>query len=700
MNKRAFLIFKNSISNVGLLLLISLVLSASCARLEKSAPAAFSKVRTILNNQEKFGEPFGIAAKNGEVFVADGETGKIWRASGNQTFAVLTDKFHTPSQIAFDVNGDLIVADSGTHTIKRLKIESGAVETIAGVENQKGYANGNANLALFNAPIGVAVFENKIYVADTYNDKIRVVENGRVATVAGSEQGFADAENGASAKFDTPCGLAIWKNNLLVADAGNRRLRVVEASGKTWTLAGNGAEDLLDGVPHESSFVEPLAVHVDGKNVIYVADGNSIRAVGRRFFPFVETLSNTKRGFSDGVLRATRFNRPSGLASDERGNLFVADAENQAVRVLTATEIGTEITREANAEMRVTAKEFRQSAAPRWTFDPPDNRREIAGTLGEIRGEIVDASSRVWFHNGLDVAGGYGETARFVRAEKVLHPLAVENFATARELIRMPTIGYIHIRLGRDKDDEIFNDNRFIFNKELDVVSRGDWFGKDGRLTGSRKVLKGKIKNVRVPRGAKFEAGEAIGTLNALNHVHLIAGRVGAEMNALDALAFPGINDSIAPIIERVTLYDEGWQLIGETRLPDARIKLGGKTRIVARAFDRMDGNADRRRLGVYRIGYQILRADETPLANINWTISFDRNPDADAVKYVYAAGSKSGASGETIFNYIATNRVSGDDFREDFFDAGALENGSYILRVFAADFFGNLTSEDINFVR
>jgi sugar lactone lactonase YvrE len=678
MNKRAFLIFKNSISTVTFLLLMSLIFPASCARLEKSAPIPFSKVRTISNDREKLGEPFGIAAKDGEVFVADGETGKIWRISDNHNYALLSDKFHTPSGIAFDGNGDLIVADSGTHTIKRLKIGSGAVETIAGVENTKGYADGDATVALFNAPIGVAVSGEKIFVADTYNDRIRAIENGKVATVAGSEQGFADSDASSSAKFDTPCGLAIWKKNLLVADAGNRRLRVVEASGKTWTFAGNGAEDSLDGVPHESSFVEPLAVSVDKRGVIYVADGNSIRAVGRRFFPFVETLSDTKRGFSDGVLRAARFNRPSGLASDEPGNIFVADAENQTVRVLTGAEIGAEIARETSAKMRVSAEEFRASGEPRWTFNPPDNRREIAGTLGEIRGEIVDAGSRVWFHNGLDVVGGYGEIARFVRAEKVLHPLATENFGTLRELIRMPTVGYIHIRLGRDQADKIFDDKRFAFSR-----------GEDGKL-----------KNVRVPRGAKFEAGEAIGTLNALNHVHLIAGRTGAEMNALDALEFPGIKDSIAPTIERVALYDEGWQLIGETHLRDERIKLGGKTRIVARAFDRMDGNADRRRLGVYRIGYQILRADETPITETDWTISFDRNPDAEAVRYVYATGSKSGATGETIFNYIATNRVSGDSFREDFFDAGALENGDYILRVFAADFFGNQTSEDINFVR
>ena len=162
--------------------------------------------------------------------------------------------------------------------------------------------------------------------------------------------------------------------------------------------------------------------------------------------------------------------------------------------------------------------------------------------------------------------------------------------------------------------------------------------------------------------------------------------------------SLPYVSDKIAPTIEKVALFDEHWQPLGETRNADSRIKLNGKTRVVVRAYDRMDGNAERRRLGIYKIGYQILQADKTPLSEINWTIIFDRLPDAEAVKFVYATGSKSGATGATIFNYIATNRVEGDDFREDFFDASQMENGNYVLRVFANDFFGNQTARDAEF--
>lgn len=686
-NFRLLSSFIKSNSKARIFLFIGLILLAACSRAEKSAPVPFSNVRTISSDKEKFGEPFGIAyqEKNDVIYFSDGETGKIWKiqrldrqSNFPDAFTLVTDKFDTPSAIAFDKTGDLIVADSGTHTIKKINIETGEIELVAGIENQKGFADGDAQAALFNAPIGIAASEDKIYVADTYNDKIRLIQNGKVTTIAGSEQGYADAESGFQAKFDTPCGLAIWKNNLIVADTGNHRLRMIEPKGKTWTLAGNNSKDSVDGFLSEASFVSPTALAVDDSGVIYVADGNAIRAIGRRILPFVETLTHTRRGFADGKLSAARFNRPSGLATGGNGNLYVADAGNQTIRFLTGAEVGTEISKEAVEKMRVSAEEFRRLGEPRWTYNPPDRRREIAGTLGEIRGEIVDENSQAWFHNGLDIAGGYGETARFVRTEKVLSPFAVENFATLRELLRMPTLGYIHIRLGRDQNDNPYDDRRFQFSRDE----------------------QGKLKSVRIPRGARFGAGEAIGTLNAMNHVHLIAGRPGAEMNALAALDFPGISDAIAPKITRVSLYNESWQPLPETKKSGERIKLDGKTRIIAAAYDRMDGNAERRRLGVYQVGYQILREDKTPLADVNWTISFARFPEQEAVKFVYAAGSKSGATGETIFNYIASNRVSGDEFREEFFDASSLEAGNYVLRIFAADFFGNTVSEDINFMR
>ncbi len=669
--------FRSTFIKIALFLFLIAGISASfsCSKIPEEKPSPpISKVATLYGAAEKIGEPFGIAVKADEIYVSDGESGRIYKISKSGVATVLTDKLDTPSQIAFDKNGDLIVADSGTHTIKKIK-PAGEIETVAGVTNQAGFADGGANSALFNAPIGVAIYEDKIFVADTYNDKIRVIENGAVSTLAGSTQGFADGSGG-QAKFDTPTGLAILQDGtLLVADTNNRRLRIV-SGGNVSTLSGNGTYDFEDGNLAEARLAQPTAVTVAKSGAIYFTDGNAVRVIENRVFPVVKTISNERRGFADDSPQNARFNRPSGLAFDEKGSLFVADSENQSVRVFTGDAIGKTLTAEEIENSRVKPEEFREISEARWSYNPPDARREIAGTLGEVRGEVVEGNDSVWFHNGLDIVGGYGETARIIRDEKILRPVAAENFATLRELVRFPTLGYIHLRLGRDKDDKFFEDRRFIFSRNE----------------------AGKPVGVRIPRGAKFKAGEAIGTLNAMNHVHLIAGRSGAEMNALDALILPGATDRIAPVIENISLFNENWQPF-ETQSSAARITISGKTRIVAKAYDRMDGNAERRRLGVFQVGYQILKDDKTPVTNQQWTIRFDRLPEPESVRLVYAPESKSGATGETIFNYIATNKVHGNVANEDFFDAAQLANGTYLIRVFAADYFGNTASKDLEFL-
>lgn len=652
-------------------ILIAVYYSNCCAQ-RGGLPVFFDTVGTVAGKKREFGEPFGLAVRDGATYVSDGEAGRILRINEAGTPVGLAEGLNTPSGIAFDQNGDLIVADAGSNTIRRVGAD-GTVSNIAGVEGERGFRDGAAGSALFNGPVGVAVgADGKIFVSDTYNDRVRVIENGQVRTLAGGNRGFADGV-GAEASFDTPLGIAAWLGGrLLVADSGNRRIRVVEPDGAVWTLAGTGEGGLTDGPLLWSGFVSPTAIAVHPEGPLFIADGNAIRVIGRRGFPLVETISDDRRGFDDGAARRSRFNRPSGLAFGPDGILIIADSNNRVVRAFSTSNVAA-ITEDEKKVLRYSAEEFRQLQPPRWPYDPPEAVRDIAGTLGEIRGAITEKETSVWFHNGLDIAGGYGETARFVRTEKVLDPHAAENFATGRELLRMPTMGYIHIRLGRDKDDKVFSDSRFQF---------------DTNETG-------KLKDIRVPRGASFNAGEPIGTLNSQNHVHLIAGRSGAEMNALDALILPGVSDGIHPTVENVTLADERWQEI-ETEPVSNRKKLRGKTRIIVQAFDRMDGNSERRRLGIFRVGYQVF-SDGSPLSDINWTITFDTMPPNDAVRTIYAVGSKSGATGGTIFKYIASNRVRGDSFSEDFFDASALNGGVYSLRVFAADYFGNIASKDLN---
>ncbi len=639
----------------------------------ESSIKPYKFVATVAGTSGEFGEPFGIAVRGDDVFVTDGQNDQIWRLTNGKP-TVFAAGLDTPSGIAVTKNGDLIVADSGSHTIKSVNTK-GAVTVIAGVNGKQGFADGDAATAMFNAPIGVAVgVDGKIFVADTYNDRIRVIENGKVTTIAGSGKGYTDGV-GDQAKVDTPTGIAVWQDKLLIADAGNRRIRVVEPTGIVWTLVGNGEQDLRDGLLSAAAFVQPIAITVSKNGQIYVADGNAIRMISGEVLPTVHTISADERGLGDGNIHRSRFNRPSGLAFDATGNLLVTDSENRLVRSISPQNNGTAITKEQIAALRDKPEEFRQLQPARWPFGPPTSKRDIAGTLGEIRGEMKPGSDDVWYHNGLDIAGAYGETARFVRDEKVLRPIAAENFGTLRELIRMPTLGYIHIRLGRNVESVPFGDGRVQFEKEPS----------------------GKLSGIRVPRGAKFRAGDPIGTLNSMNHVHLIAGRSGSEMNALDALTLPGLTDSRPPTIENVTLFDKNWLEI-ETTKQNERITLRDQTRIVVRAYDQADGNSERRRLGVFKLGFEVLKPDGSAVSDTKWTIVFDRLPSPASISMAYANGSKSGATGETIFNYIVTNAVSSDEFREDIFDAAALGNGIYTLRVFAADYFGNTSSKDLSF--
>ncbi|MBV6497380.1 MAG: hypothetical protein JFAIHJKO_02527 [Pyrinomonadaceae bacterium] len=637
-----------------------------------SSPAGFpNAVTTFAGRDGKLGEPFGIAVLDGNIYVSDGEKDCIWKIAENGNATVFASGLHTPSQIAFLHDGRLVVADTGSNTIRAVDA-GGAVTIFAGVEHEAGDNDGPAAESHFRAPIGVATdAEGRVFVADTYNDRIRVIENGTVRTFSGSTKGFAD---GAAAQFDTPSGLAVWKDLVLVADTGNGRIRAVEKDGSVWTLTGGGNGSTPNSTLSAASLYRPVGVAVGPNDELFVADRSTLRFVGG-VVPRIRTLNAPRRGLRDGKLSEAHFNRISGLAVDKNGQIFVADSDNRVVRVVETNPKEPPISAEDAARLEYHSESDQPSEPPRWPYDPPEQKRDIAGTFGETRGKVTgDPADELHFHNGLDIAGGYGETARLVRSETVLEPVAADNFGTLRELVRLPHLGYIHLRLGRNANGSTFGDSRFLFS-----------FDSTGKPIG-----------VRIPRGAKFTAGEAIGTLNPMNHVHLVAGRSGYETNALDTLTLPNVSDGIAPTIESVRLSINGKEI--ETNARIDRIQLAGKIRLTAEAYDRMDGNPDRRRLGLYKLGWQLLKGDLTPKTDIDWTVKFDLLPPPDFAPFVYAKDSYSGATGTTRFIYIVSNRVHGESVEENVIDLAALEAGKWVIRVVAADRFGNTTTKDIPF--
>jgi sugar lactone lactonase YvrE len=631
-------------------------------------------------------ELFGIAADgDGNVYVSDGAAGRVYQlqtktANPGAELVTLAGGLETPSALAFDGNGQLIVANTGAHTISRIDLKTKAVSVVAGVAGRSGNNDGSATEAHFNGPVGVAVGKDgSIFVADTYNDRIRVIApNGQVRTLAGgTEPGLADGI-GAEARFDTPCGIAVAKDGaLIIADTGNHRIRRVGLDGQTTTIAGAG--EAIERLLPEAPFNEPIAVATRDEHSFYIADATGSVRVGQ--------LKPTDKDhpFEKVELPSQFFNRPTGLAILPNGELAIAESGSGLIRTMVPAKSKLGIRSDPHP-MSLTADQLRAMVAPRWPFDPPDAKRDIAGTLGEVRGER-QPDHDAWFHNGLDVPGAFGELARAVYTERVMRPLSVEGAGSLRERVRLPLFGYIHVRIGRDRNDQLLPNFA------------------DGAVTFRRDV-QGQITGVRLRRGTLIKAGDPIGALNRLNHVHMIAGLPGAEFNALAALRLPGISDSIPPVIEAVTIADEQNQTIFDTsaktnaKKDAARLALNERVRIFVRAYDQTDGNASYRRLGVYRVGYQVLTAAGSVLPGFDDTrrnIEFDRLPnDGGAVPLAYAEGSQSGYEGATVFRYIATNVVRGGEAREEFFDTAKLAPGDYTLHIIAADFFGNRAQRDL----
>ncbi len=651
-------------------------------------PPEFARLATlgyVESPAQKYYEPFGLAADDdGNIYFTESITGRVFRlAAGSYEnnlpleVSVVAENLETPSAIAIDPDDNLIVANTGAHTIVRIDPKKKSVTVVAGQPGVSGDTDGTAAEARFNAPVGVTIDEDgTIFVADTYNDRIRVItREGQVRTLAGGhEAGFADG-SGVDARFDTPCGIAVTdEDSLLIADTGNHRLRRVALDGQVITLAGIGKANEQDSYFVEAGFEEPIAIAIRDKKSFYVADAaGSIKLVLLEDKVLVKT-----------ELPKLQLNRPVGLAVLPDGELAFAESGSSMIRALIPAESKLGIQFDPDA-IAMSADRLRQLVPPRWPFDPPEAPREIAGTFGEVRGQIsAEQESEAWFHNGLDVPGGYGELARSVFTEPVTLPLAVESVGTTRERIRLPLFGYIHVRIGRDKDDQL-----------LPGLT-------SGAVTFSRNP-EGQVTGVRVRRGTVFKAGDPIGSLNRLNHVHLIAGQWGNEFNALSVLRLPGLTDTVAPIIEAVTIANDQNQTLFDSAAkqnPPANLSQRDRLRIFIRAYDQTNGNTKHRRLGLYRIGYQVLNASGTPLPDFDRTrrnIEFDRLPwDWRNVVLVYAAGSQSGYEGSTVFNYIATNSLHNGETREAFLDLAKLLPGDYTLRVSAADFFGNVTERDL----
>jgi uncharacterized repeat protein (TIGR02543 family) len=301
-----------------------------------------------------FNGPAGIAVdSSGNVFVADSWNHTIRKittngsvstyaglagTSGSTDGAISSARFKSPYGLAIDKTNNLYVADLGNHTIRKIT-PTGVVSTLAGTAGSLGTTDGQGSIARFKYPKGLTVdATGTVYVADTDNHTIRRISTyGLVNTVAGTA-GSAGNANGltTTAQFNSPRGIAVDSGgNLYVADTGNHTIRKVDNTGNVTTLAGApGVSGNMDLTGNAARFSSPYAIAMDSDGTLAVSESCDIRKVtlAGRVTTIAGQAGQGNPAGRDGVGSMARFSQPIGPAIDSAGNYYVADWSRNLIR--------------------------------------------------------------------------------------------------------------------------------------------------------------------------------------------------------------------------------------------------------------------------------------------------------------------------------------------------------------------------------
>jgi len=295
---------------------------------------------------------------NNRVRRVDSETGIISTVAGNGTQGYSGDggaavgaTLNAPAGIAVDPAGNIFIDDNGNNVIRRVDGGTHTISTYAG-NGSTGYSGdgGAATNAALSGPIGLAVdASGGLYIADTHNNVIRRVDPSThiITTFAGTgTAGFSgDGGPAISAFLSQPVALVLDSaGDLYVADQGNGRIRRVDAAtGLITTIAGNNLSHVLpgiwDGGPATSAyFPKPSGVAIDQVGNLYVSDAtsNRIRLIDAATGIITTLAGNGVPGFAGdtGPSTSALVNQPAGLAVSASGALYFADAGNERVRII------------------------------------------------------------------------------------------------------------------------------------------------------------------------------------------------------------------------------------------------------------------------------------------------------------------------------------------------------------------------------
>jgi sugar lactone lactonase YvrE len=307
-----------------------------------------------------------LADASGNVIREVDTLGHIVTIAGNGTQGFFGDNgpataagLDSPEGLALDTSGDLYIADTHNHRVRRLSLATGMITTVGGT-GTAGYSGdgASATAAQLDQPTALALDAgNNLYFADTGNHRIRRVDatTGIITTVAGNGiQGYS-GDNGpaANAAIDSPTGVAVAANSLYLADTHNQRIRRLDLmTGMITTIAGSGSLGCSGdtALANSAALALPHGLTVDPSGNIYIADAGNHRI--RRIDAVTGVIStvagNGTQTFSgdNGPAISASLDTPRAVTLSASNLVTLADTGNQRIRQLDAapapaTEIHT-----------------------------------------------------------------------------------------------------------------------------------------------------------------------------------------------------------------------------------------------------------------------------------------------------------------------------------------------------------------------
>ena len=306
----------------------------------------------------------------GNVYIADTGNYRIRKVDTSGTISTVAGGYigdgaqatdanlTSPQSVVRDGDGNLYIADQGNNRIRKVDA-SGVMTTFAGGGSAGGpdYGDGApATDASLSSPAGIALDgSGNVYIADAGNYRIRMVDaSGTITTVAGGGDVLGDGGPATEALVYSSPGVYVdATGSIYIADRWHHRVRKVDASGTISTVAGNGSDGYSgDGGPAtEASLSGPLGVVADESGNVYLADYNNTRVRKVDASGVITTVAgNGEYGFSGdgGPATEANFSRPAAVFLDSSGNLYVVDHDNNRIRKVDASGIVTTIAGDGN----------------------------------------------------------------------------------------------------------------------------------------------------------------------------------------------------------------------------------------------------------------------------------------------------------------------------------------------------------------